>query len=96
MGSRLNVSSDRLVKPGIVLATPGSQGKRSFHYTMAASMDHEEKLGLFSLNNYISIFAFTNIKRDNYITDCVQLFSNITADVQFATKLWRDSELGKI
>ena len=44
-------------------------------------MGHGEKFGLFSLNNNISIFAFTNIKRGNYITDCVQLFSNITADV---------------
>ena len=35
-GSRLKVSSDRLVKPGIEPATPGFQGKRFVHYTTAA------------------------------------------------------------
>ena len=32
-GPRLNVSSDRLVKPGIEPATPGLQGKWFIHYT---------------------------------------------------------------
>ena len=35
-GPRLKVSSDRLVKPGIEPATPGLQGKRFIHYTIAA------------------------------------------------------------
>ena len=37
-GSRLKVSSDRLVKPEIEPATPGLQGKRFIHYTTAATM----------------------------------------------------------
>ena len=36
LGHGLEVSSDRLVKPGIELATPGLQGKRFIHYTTAA------------------------------------------------------------
>ena len=32
----LNVSSDRLVKPGIEPATPGLQGKWIIHYTTVA------------------------------------------------------------
>ena len=39
-GSRLKVSSDRLVKLGIKPATPGLQGKRLIHYTTAASVLH--------------------------------------------------------
>ena len=35
-GPRLKVSSDRLVKPGIKLPTPGLEGKRFIHYTTAA------------------------------------------------------------
>ena len=35
MGPRLKVLSDRLVKPGIELATPGLQGKRFINYTTA-------------------------------------------------------------
>ena len=35
-GPRPKVSSDRLVKPGIELATPGLQGKWPFHYTKGA------------------------------------------------------------
>ena len=35
-GSRLKVSSDRLVKPGIEPATPGLQGKQFIYYTTAA------------------------------------------------------------
>ena len=35
-GPRLKVSSDRLVKPGIDPATPGSQGKWHIHYSTAA------------------------------------------------------------
>ena len=35
-GPRLQVSSDRLVKPGIEPATPGLQGKRFIHYITAA------------------------------------------------------------
>ena len=35
-GPLLNVSSDRLVKPGIEPATPGLQGKWLIHYTTAA------------------------------------------------------------
>ena len=37
-GSRLKVSSDRLVKMGIEPATPGLQGKRLIHYMTAASV----------------------------------------------------------
>ena len=33
---KLQVSSDRLVKPGIQPATPGLQGKRFIHYTTVA------------------------------------------------------------
>ena len=33
MGSQLNVSSDRLVKPRIEPETPGLQGKLFIHYT---------------------------------------------------------------
>ena len=36
MVPRLEVSSDRLVKPEIEPATPGLQGKRFIHYTTAA------------------------------------------------------------
>ena len=39
-GSRLNVSSERLVKLGIEPTTPGLQGKRLIHYTTAASVLH--------------------------------------------------------
>ena len=39
-GSRLKVSSDRLVKLGIVPETPGLQGKQLIHFTTAASVLH--------------------------------------------------------
>ena len=35
-GPQRNVSSDRLMKPGIEPSTPGSQGKWLIHYTTAA------------------------------------------------------------
>ena len=38
----LEVTFDRLVKPGIVPATPGLQGKRFIHYTTAAYIDWYE------------------------------------------------------
>ena len=37
-GPGLKVSSDRLVKPGILPATPGLQGKRFIYYTTAAPL----------------------------------------------------------
>ena len=42
MGPRLNVSSDRLVKPGNQPATPGLQGKLFIHYTTAAPIYPEQ------------------------------------------------------
>ena len=43
----LNVSSDRLVKPGIEPATPGLQGKWLIHYTTAAPIyrDQTDRIG---------------------------------------------------
>ena len=42
MRPRLNVSSDRLVKPGNQPATPGLQGKSGFHCTIAAPIYPEQ------------------------------------------------------
>ena len=45
-GPRLKVSSDRLEKPGIELATPGLQGKWLIHYTTAAPIFSCVRAGL--------------------------------------------------
>ena len=46
-GPRLNVSSDRLVKPGNQPATPGLQGKWFIHNTTAAPIytEHTDRIG---------------------------------------------------
>ena len=46
-GPLLNVSSDRLVKPGIEPATPGLEGKWLIHYTTAAPIyrDQTDRIG---------------------------------------------------
>ena len=49
-GQRLEVSSDRLVKPGIESATPGLQGKQFIHYTTAAPMSSD---AMFRISNII-------------------------------------------
>ena len=41
-GPLLNISSDRLVQPGIEPATPGLQGKWSVHYTTAAPIYQDQ------------------------------------------------------
>ena len=46
-GPLLNVSSDRLVKPGIEPETPGLEGKWLIHYTTAAPIyrDQTDRIG---------------------------------------------------
>ena len=43
-GPLLNVSSDRLVKPGIEPASPGLQGRWLIHYTTVASIYRDQTL----------------------------------------------------
>ena len=51
-GPRLKVSSDRLVKPGIEPATPGLQGKRFIHYTIAAPIGYVGNVLLRNMHAY--------------------------------------------
>ena len=59
-GLQLKVSSDRLVKLGILPVTPGLQGKRFIHYTTAAPHVDYEHSNILALMEYILKFLYTN------------------------------------
>ena len=49
----LQVSSNRLVKPGSEPATPGLQGKQFIHYTTAALFNQMELSAIYLLNFFL-------------------------------------------
>ena len=50
-GPLLNVSSDRLVKPGIKPVTPGLQGKWLIHYTTAVPIYQDQTVCIGSVGS---------------------------------------------